>query len=212
VNHSVPAGGVLTLPSLTNTVTLRVRASGYSDPSPLFVAPLAGQTALATVALSPNATGGQVRIVLTWGANPSDLDAWLTGPTSSGGRFSVGWESPGNCNTSPFVCLPVDDTTGFGPETIWINQQLPGVYRYAVHHFDGTGSIATSGARVEVYISNQLVGTFTPPPGGGDWWTVFELSNGVVRAVNTYGTRPSIVTGPSARATGKLTSSSARRP
>jgi uncharacterized protein YfaP (DUF2135 family) len=39
--------------------------------------------------LTPIIPDGQTRIVLTWGASPSDLDSHLAGPTSTGGRFHI---------------------------------------------------------------------------------------------------------------------------
>jgi uncharacterized protein YjdB len=186
-------GGVVAPFTISNTSTILVHTPGYAD-AIVHIAPLDGQTLVRTIAITPVVPPGTVRIVLTWGANPIDLDSWLAGPLAGGGRFRVSFSSPGNCNASPFACLDVDDVDGFGPETITITQQTAGVYRYSVNRFFGSGSIATSGARVDVYTSDGLARTFTPPPGNGDWWEVFELSNGVITGLNRYGSgQPSLV-------------------
>jgi hypothetical protein len=183
---NVPPSGTTVLPSVPGTVTVRARAAGYAD-ALTFAAPVAGQTVPVSLALVSNtAAVGQVRIVLSWGANPRDLDSYLTGPTSTGGAFTVYYGSRGNCTASPFACLDFDVTSGFGPETITIERQFRGVYRYSVDRYSGSGTIATSSARVDVYVSGQLARSFTPPPGDGDVWNVFELANGQITPINTY--------------------------
>lgn len=189
---SVPAGGVyapITLPA--GTYQIRVSATGYADATRI-VAVLPGRTTTAqNVFVSPTGAVDLVRVVLTWGATPQDLDAHLTGPRATAGtRFLIGYEfnTFGNCGADPFACLDVDETAGFGPETMTITKQLAGTYRYAVHNFSGEAPISVSGAQVAVYIGNTLVRTFSPPTGSGDWWNVFELANGQITPINSYST------------------------
>lgn len=143
---------------------------------------------------------GDIRIVLTWGENPRDLDSHLTGPESGvSDRFHVYYSTRNNCDgaacdaTIP-AWLDVDDTTSYGPETTTITksggQFIPGRYRYSVHHYSGSSNIPQSGAVVKVYAGSDLIRTFYPPtPAAGqtvaeDWvWTVFELQ---VNADGTY--------------------------
>jgi hypothetical protein len=189
-------GGVL-VPALANTATLRAQAAGYAD-ALVLVAPVAGQTTATTIALSPiGGVPAQTRIVLTWGADPIDLDAHLTGPTPAGRRFHIFWALPGDCEASPFACLDVDETSGSGPETISIAQGFAGTYHYAVNLFHGPGTLATSGARVDLYIDGVLARSFTPPAGTGAWWNVFDIVDGEVVLVNTYSpTAPSVIFAP----------------
>ncbi len=145
------------------------------------------------LALSPSGTSGEVRIVLTWGETPSDLDAHLTGPDGSGGRFHVYFGNTGSLDTDPFAALDVDDVTSFGPETITITQVRDGVYRYSVHDFTNrsatpdspSSALAQSGATVEVFIDGTLEAEFFPPNQDGTLWTVFELQGSTVTPVNT---------------------------
>jgi len=133
------------------------------------------------------ATEGEVRIVLTWGADPRDLDSHLTGPLESGGRFHVAYFDQGSLTAPPFASLDVDDTSGHGPETITIAQQFPGTYSYAVHHYSGSRTIGTSGAVVRVFRGNTLIARFEPPNVNGSVWHVFNLNGNTVTPVNTIG-------------------------
>jgi hypothetical protein len=160
-----------------------------------------------SVALSPGAgsagglTAGQFRVVLTWGRNPADLDSHLTGPTSSS-RFHLYYvsRSSGGCG------LDVDDTSSFGPETVTCPSTgttggtalTPGVYRYSVHHYSGTGNIGTSGAIVRLEQGDGTTQYFFPPTTGwvttgtNNVWTVFEITVGAdgttsVSTINSIG-------------------------
>jgi hypothetical protein len=97
---------------------------------------LGGQTTEnQNVVITPFLSAGEIRIVLTWGSTPTDLDSHLTGPTLGEDRFHVYWLEPGSVNTGPFAALDVDDITSFGPETITIYQRREGTYRYTVHDY-----------------------------------------------------------------------------
>ncbi|MDT8422036.1 MAG: hypothetical protein RQ754_16530, partial [Desulfuromonadales bacterium] len=144
------------------------------------------------LALSPTSGTGSlnasdVRIVLTWGENPSDLDSHLTGPDalSSGvydesNRFHVYYAS----SYGDVAALDVDDVTSYGPETITITPPAgsstlrPGLYRYSVYHFSGVSNISSSNAAVTVQFGGSSTRNYVPPAGAsssGDVWTVFEL-------------------------------------
>ncbi|MGH7469486.1 MAG: carboxypeptidase regulatory-like domain-containing protein [Longimicrobiales bacterium] len=126
--------------------------------------------------LSPVLAQGQLRVVLTWGADPVDLDSHLFGPISqSVERFHVFYAATGSLTASPFALLDIDDQTSFGPETITIGQTLIGRYTYSVHHFAGASNIAGSGALVRVFQGAQLIAQFTPPNLPGSIWNVFRI-------------------------------------
>lgn len=143
-----------------------------------------GGTLTVTVAMSQQLGTGQTRIVLTWGSSPSDLDAYLTGPDGSGGSFVVYYGTPGAQSTSPFATLDTDVTTGFGPETVTIWQQLSGTYCYSVHNFSGSPGISTSGATVEVFQGGSRVASYPVPQGTGLVWTVFRLDGSGITPIN----------------------------
>jgi hypothetical protein len=125
-------------------------------------------------------TQGSMRIILTWGASPSDLDSHLTGPSSTGSKFHVYWN---NKAPDAGVNLDVDDVTSYGPETTTISILRNGVYRYSVYNFStqstsGGQGIASSPAVVEVYSYDGLLKTYTAPAftGSGNTWRVFEMT------------------------------------
>lgn len=155
------------------------------------------------VALSPTGVASAVRIVLTWGVTPSDIDSHLTGPIpGSTNRFHVYWSTKGNCVASPYACLDVDDVTSYGPETVTITQLATGMYRYTVHNYSAVDiggsatdqTLAASGAHVDVYVNNLLRATFSVPQAPGTLWTVFTMDQtGIITPVNTMsGVAPAI--------------------
>jgi hypothetical protein len=147
----------------------------------------------------------EVRVILNWGEEPVDLDAHLTGPQPGlaasdinvTDRFHIYWWE--QSSSDGVAVLDVDDVTSFGPETVTISPPAgashlrPGIYRYSVYHYEGSGTLADN-ATVNLLIGSSSR-TFTPPAGQlggpGDVWTVFELSVAAdgritVLPVNTY--------------------------
>ncbi len=158
------------------------------------------ETNRVAVALSPSSgqsgglTSGQFRVILTWGANPADLDSHMTGGVNA--DIWTRWHLYYADTAAGAVCkLDVDDRNGYGPETVTCpatgsTTRLPdGVYRYSVHHYYGAGTIGTSGAGVRLEFANGTVYNYTPPAtgwtGSNNVWTVFELNvlNGAVTVV-----------------------------
>jgi hypothetical protein len=140
------------------------------------------------VLLSPEGSENEIRIVLSWGSDPADLDSHLYGPGESGSRFHIAYNSRGSLDGGTFAALDVDDRSSYGPETVTITQQRPGAYRYAVHHFAGAGTLSSSGAVVQVYRGSTLLDRFEPPYGSdgkGDVWIVFELDATSLRPINS---------------------------
>lgn len=142
---------------------------------------VSGTNTLDPVTLVDAPEAGNLRIVLTWGLAPSDLDSHLTGPDGSGGRFHMYYSYK---NPNQNVSLDVDDTSSEGPETTTISGHYDGMYRFSVHNYSNKyettagNAIKTSPAKVELYDSNGLVQTFNPPTftGSGDTWRVFEIT------------------------------------
>ena len=136
-----------------------------------------GENELNPITAVEGVSEGELRIVLTWGRTPEDLDSHLTGP-SVGGRFHCYYSSERPIST---VNLDVDDIYSFGPETITINEFTSGTYRYSVHNYsnwsqNGSAGIASSPAMVQVYGSSGLITSFSPPDiTPGNTWRVFEI-------------------------------------
>ncbi len=160
-----------------------------------------------TLSMSPSSGAGalaanQFRVILNWGENPRDLDSHLTGPAADGtSRWHVYFSS----RTNGDMCgLDVDDTTSYGPETVTCPRTAattlrPGIYRYSVHHYAGTGNIGTASAVVRLELGNGQVFNYTPPAaaytGSGNVWTVFEITvnaDGTINLANVNTLTPSV--------------------
>ena len=83
-----------------------------------------------TYAVALPVKNGQLRVVLTWGETPRDLDSHLDTP--SGCHVYYGRKQ---CRGE--ASLDTDVTDSYGPETINIVKLLPGVYKYSLPHLAG---------------------------------------------------------------------------
>lgn len=141
-----------------------------------------------TYALSPvmqNLDG--LRVVLTWGKTPQDIDSHLSYPKNHIYYLDkVG--THGN--------LDVDDTVSYGPETITIDKKLHGErYVYAVHDYTNGSNgdrnskkLSFSHARVEVYVGQTLIRTYhVKPDTTATSWIVFGIDDsGAFHDINQY--------------------------
>lgn len=158
---------------------LIVKKEGYSN---LVVkCPCAGMT----YAISPvmmNLDG--MRVVLSWGEKPFDLDSHLIFP---GGHIYFDSKEGTDAN------LDVDDTDSYGPETVTISKKHFGEsYIYAVQDYSNKGLpnsnyLSASKAKVFVYVGSSLVRSYSVPAGKrGNIWTVFKLNpNGEFEDINS---------------------------
>lgn len=137
---------------------------------------------------------GDYRVILTWGATPSDLDSHLNALTVGGSREHVYYGS----KTGLYSNLDVDDTDSYGPETITVTDfsSLDGGFTYSVHDYtnrscsadDPSKALSTSGAVVKLYKGDTLLRTYNVPTDTeGTVWNVFSVDgNGKVKALNTF--------------------------
>ncbi len=143
------------------------------------------------VYLSPTLAADEVRIVLSWGATPADLEAHLTGSNPDGCRHHCYYWN----REIPGARLDIDATTGFGPETITLSGNPTGVYRYYVHDFSDrlaslSAGLAASSACVRVIFGNGRDPlTFDVPAEPGSVWHVFDFdgSTAALTPVNRMG-------------------------
>lgn len=137
-------------------------------------------------ALSPALASGEIRIVLTWGASPADLDSHLDGRSSAGDSVSVNYR---HMEVSGVAKLDLDDRSGYGPETTTI-YDAGGSYTFSVHDFTNgsngaSAQLAASGAVVKIYLPDGSTISYTVPTGNGTWWDVCRIENGQVTPINT---------------------------
>ncbi|MDR3288170.1 MAG: S8 family serine peptidase, partial [Peptococcaceae bacterium] len=193
VGTTTAANGAYAISLPAGNYTVTASGDGYIT-TKAYVYALGGQSvANQNVVISPvfeEGAMGAVRIVLTWGELPSDLDSHLVGPAAGGGDFHIYF---GDQNYGSYANLDVDDVTSYGPETVTINTLFDGTYDYYVHDFTNRSSttsdyLRNSQAVVRIYSSdNELLRTFNVPTGGGasTIWSVFslEVTDGVYRIV-----------------------------
>lgn len=164
-----------------------------------------GGSVAQNIVLSPL---GVLTMVLSWGAQPSDLDLHASGPDGSGGRFHVAYYSS---NPVPHASLDVDDTSSFGPETVTINvsgdgsgNYVAGQYEFWVHNYSGEASFAVSEGRTVLTGRDTQVGEWLASGASGnsadriwrvagfDLDTAGAISNLQVRQFFTDGTQNSV--------------------
>jgi len=126
--------------------------------------------------------------ILEWNADPRDLDSHLTGPDNAGGRFHVYYS---NKDVGDEGSLNIDDTSGFGPETVSTLASQTGVYNYSIHNYTARAdqldtTLSASGATVTVFENGILTHTITILPSQvGNLWNVLTIENGQVTIVNS---------------------------
>lgn len=141
--------------------------------------------------ISPELATGSARIVLEWGAQPEDLDSYLSGTTDDGNDVFISYfHRQCSAGVETIAELDVDDTTGYGPETITLNN-LNGKYIYYISDFRQTERFQEYGATVKVYLPNKSqpeVITMDPGAGVENVWDVFELDHGELKILNRAAT------------------------
>lgn len=166
--------------------TIVVTKNGYIEENFEIYVSGSNRETEADLPISPELAADQIRLVLTWGASPTDLDSWLLGQTDSGKdvRVYYGDRIAYDSNGDLIAALDVDERNGYGPETITI-YNLNGVYHFAVVDFTGSGTMSSSGAQVKVYKGSELVETVDICSGLENGWSVLKIDHGEVTVTNT---------------------------
>lgn len=138
--------------------------------------------------------GGTLRIVLSWGEKPSDLDSHLFGTSTVGNSYHVYYSDEKAYENGEIISeLDIDDTSSYGPETITVDLKKQGdVIHYCVHDYstysdENSMMLASSGAIIQVYLDNSLIATYNvPTTQAGTVWHVFDydVSTGRITAIN----------------------------
>ena len=121
----------------------------------------------------------QIRIVLTWGATPRDLDSHMIGYTSDGTQQHMYFSNKVIKNSKGEIefNLDVDDTSSYGPETTTIYCPNDEDYQFFVYNYthNNAQELMNSGAQVTVYKGNSSTPwyTFYVPEEEGYTWNVF---------------------------------------
>ena len=142
-------------------------------------------------AMSPMLEGEQIRMVLTWGATPRDLDAHLLTPEIEGNPpYHIFYNYLGSYTTAPYAKLDLDEEYSFGPETITINQLFSGTYTYYIHNYapGGSSGLKNSNAVVQIYSGEACTSNIieVPTDTNGLFWHVCDIdgATGDITVVN----------------------------
>jgi hypothetical protein len=183
VTATTDQSGKAVLPSAlgadNNAITLIVKKQGFS--------PLVAKCPCNGMAYAISETMTQLdglRVVLNWGSQPLDLDLHTVYPNNH-----VFFNSKQGTEAD----LDVDDTDGYGPETITIRKKLQGKkYVFAVYNFSSSGTTGTdnlsseSDAKVFVYIGESMIRSYyVPADKTGSLWVLFGIDeNGAFHDIN----------------------------
>jgi hypothetical protein len=144
---------------------------------------IAGTIFFNRFSVSPLIQLGDTRIVLDWGQNPRDLDAHLL----KEGAYHISYRNMLKSDDGTVV-LDRDDTDGFGPETITINNlDLNGSYSFYVADYTNQSNpsareLCNSKAVVRVYSNSGLIKEYlVPANSSGIMWEVFSIKNGSIQ-------------------------------
>jgi len=143
----------------------------------------AGTVVNRKLVMSPALPPGKVRFVLSWDNEPADLDLHLKGP-----GFHISYRNMKNAPNR--ARLDVDETEGYGPETITLDRIDPGAsYSLWVDNYSNDARI--SGVeRVYVYAGAQLVKQIDLPATASRGVHVLDIDQGNFRDINQPSARP----------------------
>ena len=137
--------------------------------------------------ISPGLSEDEYRIVLRWGANPSDLDSHYNA-VGLDDHIYYSYKDGSTAN------LDVDDTSSYGPETVTVTDfSATSGFVYSVHDYSNRGSdsstaLSNSGAYITVYHGQDSPIIYNVPVGvTGTVWNVFRVtSTGRIEAINSF--------------------------
>lgn len=163
--------------------TIRFEAAGFVE-CDVNVAVIGGVVTDRRIGLAPalNVTDDLVRVILTWGEKPEDLDSHLVGNTPDKFHIYFGNRTYKSGSDEKIADLDLDDITSFGPETVtFYKVNEAGTFSYYVQDYTNLESkssehLSLSGAQVRVYVGSELADRFYVPGNAeGILWHVFDF-------------------------------------
>lgn len=138
--------------------------------------------------VSPVMDINKFRIVLDWDKSPLDLDSHFLKQN----EYHLSYRDMRTLKDNTGQ-LDIDDTDGYGPETITVDQiKQNGSYSFFVHDYSNrnnanSNALAKSKATVKVYGEGQLLKVYKIPQNKkGRTWKVFSISNGSIIDDNQF--------------------------
>ncbi|TGN14333.1 Cna protein B-type domain protein [Leptospira ilyithenensis] len=127
------------------------------------------------ILVSPVLGDSEMRVVLSWGAKPKDLDSHLQySATNSGSRIVWNRKAPLGAGNGE---LDYDITTGYGPETISLKGAIwsQDVRYYSIYNWSGEANMGVSGATIRVFKGSigEVRNYAISPNHSNRWWKIF---------------------------------------
>ena len=171
--------------------TIEFKKEGYINSYVNVVVYHSAESQMAVIC--PQLEENEVRVVLTWGNTPNDLDSHLRMYESDSiyQHIYFGNRQYYDSYNDRMYTLDVDDVTQYGPETITFYTDNPrfNEYKYYIYNYSGGGAgneLSFSGARVTIYYGNQESRTINVPVNEmGRTWNVFRVVDGNIIIENT---------------------------
>lgn len=182
--------GLAKIPILDDNVyTFKFSKNGYITATTKFEV-VAGTIFNNRYSMSKLLDIGQIRIVLDWGKNPSDLDIHL----EKVGKYHISYHDKRIADDKTAM-LDRDDMDGQGPETITITDLDENatyncfVKDYTNRNNPASAKLSKSKARITVYADNSLVEVYNIPTNAekGTRWDVFQIKKGEIVSINRLG-------------------------
>ena len=143
--------------------------------------------------LSPVIYGDEMRIILTWGYFPADLDSHIWAPDPFGNfKVHLFFSLIGSHPWGMWFDLDLDDILHYGPETTTIHQWESETYCFHVQDYTNRSSysdaMSNSGARVAVLTATETTFFYITPNTFSTEWFVFTIDGATrqITPVNTY--------------------------
>ena len=130
------------------------------------------------ILVSPLLSENEMRVVLSWGSTPRDLDSHVQySATDSGSRIVWNRKAPLGVGNGE---LDYDITTGYGPETITLKGSIwsQQVRYYSIYNWSGEANMGISGANVRVFKGTigEVRNYSINPNHSNRWWKLFCIS------------------------------------
>jgi uncharacterized protein YfaP (DUF2135 family) len=176
--------GVILYDIAPGEYTVKGNVEGFT-PGEIQVKVIEGKIAEADLFLSPQFEENEIaRIILTWGDQPRDLDAYLVNMEEA---IQINWaQRVMKRGTAVEAELDVDARYGKGPETITIYKGAKGTYKFHVilYIFNGI-YLGSSDAKAEI-ITKHDIKTIRIPTGSDCETRGWDVANLRIDGTNVY--------------------------
>jgi TolB protein len=142
-----------------------------------------GKQGKATIHVTGEFTESAVKVVMSWNTNGTDVDLHLTSSNAGDSECyynnkNPNWGDPNSTLDDPV--LDIDNTSGYGPETIIVPQPKPGQYTVRVVYYSDHDSenAIPSFVTVKTYENGVYKGTYnrTLSDTGDTWESIYTFN------------------------------------